>query len=236
MDSSYWANLNSKVKFEVTKKQYYGRYLWRLVYNIKKINLANDKHVPDVSAYVKAKREDARLLASSVYVHLSRRDEWVGVDVQLIERVRTVMQTFKDVVKFRTEWHTMQIYAETEEDLKKVCAAIDHDSDIVAVTGPLAGTEDALCSGHVFMADIGYKYKIILRDGNYDQETKQRIYNQLIQRDDIKMPASLIRELRKKYPALWGAYLYANDDSVVTVLSLIAPGLVGKIHPIDQLQ
>ena len=73
------------------------------------------------------------------------------------------------------------------------------------------------------------------RDGNYDTHTKQSILNQLSQRDDVKIPPQLRRELGKKYPALWGAYLYSNDDSIVTILSLISPGIVGNIHPIDHL-
>ena len=235
MDSLYWANLNSNIKHETTKKQYYSRYLWRQVYKIKKVCLASDKHVSDVSAYVKAKQEDAQRWADRAF-NTHRLQEWSEVDAELLDHVRTVMNNFKDTMKFRCEWNTMQIYAETEEDLKRVAAVISHDQDIVIINSPIAGTEDALRNGVVYMNKIDYKYKIILRDGNYDTQTKQSILNQLLQRDDVKIPSNLYRELGKKYPALWGAYFYTNDDSIVTILSLISPGLVGKIHPIDHLQ
>lgn len=241
MDSLHWRNLNKQVKFERTKKQYYRRFLWRLVYSIDHVCLASDKHVHDVINYVREKRRIERDRANApgrstyYYTGYYRQDEWEKCDEQLIDRVRTVMNTFKDLVKFRAEWGTLQIYAETEEDLKRVAAAISHDEDITIVTGPYPGTEDRLRAGHVFMNKIDYKFKITLRDGNYDANTKQSILNQLSQRDDVKIPPQLHRELNKKYPALWGAYLYTNDDSIVTILSLISPGIVGNIHPIDHL-
>mgnify|MGYP003351308617 CR=1 FL=1 len=92
------------------------------------------------------------------------------------------------------------------------------------------------------MKDVNRFLKILISttplelDFNYDFDVKQNILNQLKHRKDVKIPAALQRELGKKYPALWGGYIYADDDSIVTILSLIAPGIVGKIHPIGHFQ
>ena len=242
MDSLHWRNLNQHVKIETTKKQYFNRYLWRLVYQIKKVNLVNDKHVHDIISHVREGRSIE--LNNKKYPPTSggytgfyyRPESWEGVDAVLLDRLRSIVSTFKHQVKFRCEFNTMQIYAETEEDLKRVAEAISHNDGIVGLSYPAAGTEQALRDGHVIMPKMDYKFKIVLRDGNYPVHIKQSIYNQLSQRDDVKIPPNLTRELGKKYPALWGAYFYSNDDSIVTVLSLISPGIIGKIHPIDQLQ
>lgn len=244
MDLLHWHNLNKNIKFEPTKKQYFNRYLWRLVYEIKKISLATDKYVFDIPNYVREKRRiehDTKKYPPTSggyygYYYKPERETWEGVDEVLIDRVRTITNTFKDTVKFRSEHNTLQVYAETEDDLKRVASAICADEYVTHINSPKPGTEDALRNGHVYMSKINYKYKVILRDGNYDTQTKQSIWNQLSQRDDVKIPPQLKRELSKKYPALWGAYFYTNDDSIITILALICPSIVGKIHPIDQLQ
>lgn len=246
MDSLYWVNLNQTIKIEPTKKQYFNRYLWRLVYKIQKVNLATDPWVKDIINHVQEGRREERLHKKyalngpsgsyNYYSYNQRREQWTGVDEVLVDRVRTVIRTYKDRVKFRAENNHLQIYAETERDLQDVAQAISCYEGMEIINIPRPGTEDALRNNVVFMNTIGYKYKVILRDGNYNVETKQSILEQLKARDDVKMPPNLRRELSKKYTALWGAYFYANDDSIVTILSLIAPGIVGKIHPIEQLQ
>ena len=171
------------------------------------------------------------------YSKRHRLEELGQVNAPALERVRSLMKAFNNTrMKFRVEGDRLQIYTETEDDLKEICDAICFPESIKNITGPKEGTEDALRNGEVYMAKIDHKFKIMLRDGNYDFETKQHILNQLSQRKDIKIPRAVERELGKKYPALWGAYIYANDDSIITILSLIAPGIVGKIHPVAHFQ
>lgn len=245
MDLSHWRNLNDNIKFEPTKKQYFNRYLWRLVYAIDGVHMVSDKYIIDILDYVHEHRQqeiqDKKYKRDmgydyNGYSYQYRRSSFLGIDEVLIDRIRTLTKTFKDMAKFRFENNTMQVYAETEADLKRIAEAICAPDYITTITSPKPGTEDALRNGAVYMNKIDYKFKIILRDGNYDRNTKQSVLEQLKHRDDVKIPANLERELKKKYPALWGAYFYTNDDSIVTILSLISPGIVGKIHPIDQLQ
>jgi hypothetical protein len=76
----------------------------------------------------------------------------------------------------------------------------------------------------------------MLRDGDYDLETKELIWRQLRANKDVMVPLHLDNLLKKKYSYLWSSYFYTNDDSIVTVLALVAPGIIGKIHPIEHLQ
>jgi hypothetical protein len=244
MDLSYWVNLNETIKFEPTKKQYFNRYSWRLVYAIDKVHLAVDKNIVDLISHIRAIKHNASLEKKysnalggyNYYSYHHRIENWQSVDAILIDRVRTVMRVFKDRVKFRTEGSKLQVYASSEQDLKEISQAISAYENMKIISSPKPGTEDALSNGVVFMNNIDYKYKVILRDGNYNTTIKQSILAQLLARDDVKLPPNLVRELRKKYPALWNAYFYSNDDSIATILTLISPGIIGKIHPIDQLQ
>jgi hypothetical protein len=239
MALSYWGKSNPNIKLETTKKQYFNRYLWRLVYDLPGASLISDKRVSDIVEYVRERRRQVKdhsyySLANSYYA--MHRERYAGVDEESLARIRLTMNSFKDLVKYRVEHNTMQIYAENEADLIRVSQAIGHDGSIVSISSPQPGTEDALRNGNVIMNKIDYKYKIVLRDGNYSTETKNSVLMQLDQREDVKVPKNLRVMLGKRFPALWGGYFYANDDSIVTVLSLISPGIVGKIHPIDHLQ
>lgn len=248
MDLFHWRNLNKDCKFYPTKKQYFGRYLWRVEFNILKVHLVTADYIYDISKTVARELLEAQRLyqqhnlhakkSGYQYYHLyNQLEEWEKVNAPALERIRSLMKEFNNTrMKFRIEGDRLQIYTETEDDLKEICDAICFPESIKNITGPKEGTEDALRNGEVYMAKIDHKFKIMLRDGNYDFETKQHILNQLSQRKDIKIPRAVERELGKKYPALWGAYIYANDDSIITILSLIAPGIVGKIHPVAHFQ
>lgn len=241
MVSSRWAKLNPSIKFRPTKKQYFNRYLWRLVYKIDRVYVASEKrYAPNVIDYINTQRAVENMRAHEILLAQCRgpwvhRSLWGGVNETLVARVRQVMETYKDRVKFRTEGDSLQIYAETEQDLVEVSVAINYDIGMELLCSPISGTEEALRNGHVFMKKINHKYKIVLRDGVYDVGIKRSILAQLTQREDVKIPENLRRELLKSYPALWGAYFYSNDESIVTMLSLISPGIVGKIHTIDHL-
>jgi hypothetical protein len=228
MAISYWADLNHLIKFENTKKQYFSRYLWRLVYRIPRVSVVSDRYVTDIVDYLHEVKRDSSSYNSTSY--------WADADIDVLSRLRVVVNDNKHRAKFRTEGDLLQVYTETEQDLIDIAKEINQYRSIKTVTGPQPGTEDALRNGVVYMSKIDYKYKIVLRDGNYPLEIKRNILAQLRAHDDIKIPSSLAQMLVKKYPALWGGYFYCNDDRIATFLTLMSPGIIGKIHAVEHLQ
>lgn len=245
MDSLYWNNLKHGIKECVTKKAYFGRFLWRLEYEIKKVNLITEIRAPDIGKYVQNQYdyEMNRIHngTPSYYSTVSynyrpgRPEDWENIDVYLLEHIRHVREKCKDQVKFRVEGDRLQLFAETEAELQHFCSIISC-YDLVSITGPKAGTEDALLNGTVFMNKTKYKYKIMLRDGDYGIDTKKKILTQLKENSEVSLPNHTMLMLGKKYTYLWGSYFYTNDESVITIISLIAPGIVGKIHTVEHLQ
>ena len=76
----------------------------------------------------------------------------------------------------------------------------------------------------------------MLRDGNYNREAKLQILDLLeAQGEEVKIPASLRHGLTRDYTGMWGTFFYANEASVTTMLNLIHPGIVGKIHEVVHL-
>jgi len=105
------------------------------------------------------------------------------------------------------------------------------------VTSPVAGTEAALRAGTIYMGKgIAHRYKVLLRDGNYDLAAKRNIWTQLhAYGDEVRVPESTFRLLHSGFSGIWGAYFYTNDLGIATMLALIEPRIVGKIHPIECL-
>lgn len=236
MDLSYWVNLSKDIKPHFTKKIYFGRYLWRLEYTLIGASLITDTSVADIQNYIEHRKTFNQ--KSDYYAYKSyARDmaRYHKMDAAILDKMRTIRRLYADKIKMRVEGDLMQVFAETEDDLKMISEAIGI-YDITDISYPKPGTENALQNGTVFMGkNTKYKYKVILRDGDYTVAAKQAMLAQFDANDDVQVPNQLRTMLTKKYTYLWGSYFYTNDTAIVTMISLIAPGIVGKIHPIEHL-
>ena len=238
MDSLHWANLNCEIKFNHTKKMYFGRYLWRLEYKIEGAYLITDTRANDISSYVLDQIEFEKYRTSYAYHYASYRTkrDWTLLDIPLLEKIRHIRNSNKDSIRFRIEGDHVQLFTETEDELKKFSEMIGC-YNLVSLTYPRPGTEDALRNGSVYMsAKTTFKYKVMLKDGEYSRDVKRRLLTQLNANPDVKVPNQLHNMLRKDYSYMWNCYFYANDEGITTMLSLISPGIVGKIHPIEHHQ
>ena len=242
MDLLYWDNLSKGIKQSYTKKSYFGRYLWRLEYEIQGANLITDKSIADIVAYSRTQREwyesqEARVL-TSYYSPSSRgrtKEYWQKIDSRLLEHIRAVRNNCGEMAKFRVERNAMQVFTATEDDMKTMAERIGH-YNIKSLVYPRPGTEQLLSDGVIYMGKTDYKFKITLKDGDYSPDIKTLVLNQLVSNPSVKIPNNLRHMLNKRHSWLWNCYFYSDDESVTTMLSLIAPGIVGKIHPIAQPQ
>jgi hypothetical protein len=240
MDILFWKSLkpNSKpdLEFKHTKKQFFGRYLWRLEIHAECSDLVNPSY-KDMMAEVAKRRVRAQSRnfgGSWRYSNIERYDQ---VDYVLLQTIRNIRDTYKDSIKVRCEDPWVQFYAETETELKVIAQSLSREESILAITGPVPGTEAMLSSDKIIASKkVAHRYKIMLRDGNYNREAKAQILALLeAQGAEVKVPASLRHGLTREYAGMWGTFFYANEDSVTTMLNLVYPGIVGKIHEVIHL-
>ena len=108
---------------------------------------------------------------------------------------------------------------------------VDH---IESVSGPEdAAAESVLNSGAIIRKkDIGYRYKIIIRDGRYSSEDKHTLMTYLnnLGPDTVKVSSTGFEMLKKSTGFVWNLYLYTNDPSIAMFLNLIRPGIVLNCH------
>jgi hypothetical protein len=246
MDSSFWDNVGT-VKQQTTKKMFFGRYLWRLEYDAVGASMVNDKSIEDIHKYVKFIQDNVKDQTNTLGGYSYRYDPWgyanrgklrlANADPYVLSQFRIVRDLWDDRIKTRGEHDCYQWYTETEDDAKDIVSQLKYNSGLRTVTGPVAGTEAALRAGTIYMGKgITHRYKVFLRDGSYDRNTKRSIWAQLhAYGDEVRVPESTFRLLNSGFSAIWGAYFYTNDLGIATMLALIEPKIVGKIHPIERL-
>jgi hypothetical protein len=240
MDTSFWNKIKSgykpDIEFKNTKKQFFGRYLWRLEVHAECSDLVNPCY-KDMAGEVAKRRLRAQARNYGGSWRYSNVDRYDRVDYVLLQTIRNIRETYKDTVKVRCEDPWVQFYAETEDELKVIAQSLSREESILAITGPVPGTESLLAGDKIIASKkIQHRYKIMLRDGNYNRDAKTQILGLLeALGEEVRIPASLRYGLTREYTGMWGAFFYANNDSVTTMLNLIHPGIVGKIHEVIHL-
>lgn len=173
------------------------------------------------------------------YPEWSRR---IRISEYNLEQLTIIRNLTNDKLRFkvRIEEPMVQVYAETIEDLKEVAERFPQDmqSRIVEIGCPANELAlNLLKQGKILRRrEQAYRYKFMLKDGTYNQDTKEQLLNYLNSLGDlIKITNGNRKMLQRTYSWIWSVYFYSNDDSIATFLNLIQPGIVSNIHEIEQL-
>ena len=236
MDTLYWNNLSLDVKFKETKKQFWSKYLWRMEIYADCADVAFEEDIPHAVAMLKYQAVNRSNFGGSwrqPYFY-NNANKYDNVNYTLLGSIKTIKATLGDTIKIRVESDRMQFYATSESALKQIAAILSDTTCIEAITGPREGTEQLLISNAIIAPKIPFKYKILLRDGNYNMELKAQILNLLESQEDIKITAGLRHNLNRPWPGMWSAFFYTNDLGITTMMSLMSPGIIGKIHEVVQ--
>jgi len=238
MDTLFWNSLNPDIKFKTTKKQFYGQYLWRMEVHANCAHVAfhNDpEHAVEILKYQMLHRGNYGGSWRNPYWH-GNSTKYENVDFELLKLIKDVKQTYSSSARVRVEDSSVQFYTKSEDELKTLANILSqHDSHCIDyVTGPQVGTEQLLSSDAIIAPKIPFKYKVLLRDGAYNLPLKAQLLNLLESQPDIKITAGLRHNLKRPYPGIWGAFFYTNDLGITTMLSLMSPGIIGKIHEVVQ--
>lgn len=232
MDLSYWNNLSLEIVTEPTSKQFYGRFVWRLVLHAvggRLIETAKDMPIKEAL--------DFRILKFNMSRGWRYRDGLGDIktaNVSLLESLRDIKADFGERIRVRIEEPNVQIYSEDEQTLKDIVAKLPYTSCIEKVSGPADATQEKLLkSGAIIRTKPSeYKYKVVFRDGRYDPTTKSQILNYInsLGPGMVKITKGATKMMSNTYSYIWGVYFYTNDPSIITFISLIEPSIVSRIH------
>jgi hypothetical protein len=249
MDPQFWTSLNPNIVCESTRKQFYSQYCYKLVveaYGARSIIDARPTtHIVNHISERKSKQYNyggswggAGSWAARQIAELNKADP------TFLEELRSIKNGYCGKVRMRIEEPWIQIYTRDEQTLMDIATRLNYDSTIagriLSVSTPDSPEHQKLLEeGHIIAAPNSkqeYKYKIILRDGHYSKETKQLVVNYLkTMENEVKVSKANMTMLEGPLRYIWGCFVYTNDPAIMSMIGLIAPGMVGKIHEIVKL-
>ena len=236
MDISYWTQKNPNIVVGHTTKKYFGKYLYRLA-----IYCPAGRLIYSVGDLTK------QLTIRTCNIGRAQPGWWGGrndqfdlksTNLELLTEIRSMKYNpiFSNI-HVRVEEPRIQLYAATENILKDLITQTNiglFSEHFYNINGPKDAIETQILDGDCIIRkrDIGYKYKVIFRDGSYEKEVKNNVIQYLnnIDPNIVKIPEGCKSMFSKSYSLIWGCYFYTNDLSVNTFLTLIAPGIISKSH------
>jgi hypothetical protein len=167
-----------------------------------------------------------------------RRDRHLGeADVDFLERLKSIAANKDLNVKLRAEEPYVQIYADSLDKLKDLVVqefTVEQRRYVQSISQPVdSRSADLLNSGAILRKkDVGFRYKILLRDGKYSSDVKQNLLKYLTSLDSgtVKLSKTGLETLNKSYGYVWNLYIYTNDPAISTFLNLFHPNIVLNIH------
>lgn len=237
MDSSYWSKLSPEIVYQPTRKQFYNRFCYKLVIEAHCARVVQEKGtVADEMARRRKMRESIRYNYGGSWMS-KFVDNIDGADELQLETLRSIRNGYGDKIKMRIEEPWVQIYSEDLDTLKAIASRFPPylQQKFLTIFFPESEQQKELLeSGKILVkstSKIGYKYKVFLRDGQYTAETKKSVHDYLAALgSDVKVSAGTRSMLLSGHGFMWGCFLYTNDPAVLTMVSIICPTMVGKIH------
>lgn len=233
MDILFWTQSNPKIKVDHTTKKYFNRYLYKLVV------YAPGGRLVDTRGDLDTALEHRRQLTRHVnvgYWGYRHNKELEKADIEFLSVLRDIRRDRSLNVKLRVEEPHVQIYAAEEATLinlvKQRFSNYSHYLELV--TAPADDEAEAvLNSGAIIRKkDVGYTYKVILRDGRYDANTKLNLLTYLkgCGVEQVGVSPTCEDMLSKSSSFIWNCYFHTNDLAILTFINLISPGIVSNYH------
>ncbi len=237
MDLSYWTRLNPNIIYEPTRKQYFGKYLYRLTFKAYGGRCIHDTHNVTIEGSLEdRKMRDKMYRNSGGWWGSNRYSKLDLASAEQLAILRSIKDGYGNKIRFRVEEPNVQIYADNEQTLRDIAERFNSELQllIVAIGAPESESHVAalLSNKIIYSVSNGYRHKVVLRSGQYPVESQKRLaeYLQTVGADVSISPAT-IAHLQTDSSYLWGTcFFYTNDESIVTMVNLICPGIIGKIH------
>jgi len=239
MDISKWIQFNPKLTVEHTTKKYFGKYLYKIVVYCPAGRLIDSKDPMDRA--LEHRREITKHINYGGYWGHKQTRDLEYANIEFLDVLRNIRKNPQGI-KLRVEEPRVQIYANTEQELLDLVAEQLNPfaNNIESVAGPADSHAEAVLNTGAILRkkDVGYKYKIIIRDGRYTADDKLAILSYLtnLGPETAKVSQSGFDMLQKSSGFIWNLYLYTNDPSISTFLNLIHPGVVLNCHELVILE
>lgn len=231
MDTSFWKNLSPEIKIESSVKQFYKQYYYKLdIYAPGCKSIRYD----DVASNLFSRREHVRAYNYSGSWFDKKLAQYLKeADLGFLLSLKDIYYEYPDV-KIRCEEPRISIYATDETMIQSVAKSIDPDyrNKIISITGPENEELKAVLTANTILVKKPpkYRYRVWFKEKQFEEETRQQVYNYLTGLGDLVRMSEHTREsLNKPHNWIWGCYFYTNDKGVATFVKLLHPDLVREV-------
>jgi hypothetical protein len=245
MDLSKSLRNNAKLrgKLKPVFKAFHGVYLYRLECHIFGAwfvrNIKKGWGIDDLRFYLEEHQAKERLRYADRGIAITkyeqdRLDQLMNLDADTIWDCHTVYTSQKSRIENKIFSTYFKTEAEVVDFLVKWPRIADGLRHIFAPTNDEVAEQ--LKDNVVFQRKPTHKYKIDVREGQYEKSSKQALSEYLKNfPDDFHIPAGLQKRLDNYNTTFMYGHFYANNLETLTFVKLISTDFVRKIYRVEQL-
>lgn len=240
MDTLFWTQLSPTVKIKYSKKQFYNKFLYKLVMLVPAAHIIRDEiKEPQSNADINIRIAQYNKYSQTrrfygQYVKSSDKRRQLADEKQINQYIKFVKHR-RDQLHLRYEMPWLSVYSNDLEMLKTL-ARMDREN-IIGFYGPRdADAHRAIERGEIITKRISdYDFKIFLKEmTDISLEEKQSIISCLDNMGEVvKLTKHCRKSLENPFRWLAASYFYTRDDGVITMLNLIKPGIVQGIFKLS---
>lgn len=240
MDDKYWRDMNPKVALVNTTKQFFGKYLYKIDYALPSALFINRTEEGMIAHCIASRKAMAGKVSDMNYNNYWVRGISDKTDAVMLEHFALIKR--KHTLKYRLDNYSLMAYANDEAPLRAFSddVLLIYQHLIKEVSRPKnAATRILLEDGHILgVHRHGYAYKVLLCDGKFEPAAKIQLVSYL---DGLGSEVVHINNATRTAFSSpnrfysYGNYIYTNDITILSFVSLICPGLVGKIYELTKI-
>ena len=198
MDISFWTNLNPKLEVTSTRQAYFGEFFARAKYYCPGGAYLREIHSNtwgDPNEFIQFRQNSHRNYRRAGS-WAPGREEIQSIEGKQLELIRLSLASESFPVKFRVEEPFLTLYTRNEDDLKALVKKIEWGSRLCDIEVPdnVKVLQDLQNNVIFRKRDIGYKYKIIVRDRHSRDNLSASFINYL---DNLGEMVKISRTVRK---------------------------------------
>ena len=237
MDTSYWTALNPNIIQLDTVKLMHGKYIHRMA--VRAVGCSILRHAQDVESAIESRNANYK---NYNWGGSWRRKPVTKEDATILKLIKEQIDHEEmsprvrgmEQIKIRIEEPDVQFYSTDIKSLAAIANSLQYgdNSHFISIMTPADKShEKYLRDGFVLRkTKISWPFRVLFRDGKYNQETKTQISNYLKNLGDhVKVPRNLWEQLERG-AWIWGGYVYVQDKGLATMLGLIDGRLISKIE------
>ena len=221
-----------------TTKMFFGKYLCRIEFNLAAARLLydiEDMTFDALTSFLNNRTSVFKTDSGNVYCR--RESDTSVADAAKLYSITEIVKRYKNKIKLIIRGANVRLYLETIDEL---IAFIDHTRDFLSgefLSAFVPKNEEAealLKSNVIFVPHPKYQYKVTVREGKYNIESKQRLAQYLGTADptNVHITPHFSELLANEKPYVYGSF-FVNDLGITLFATLIDPTFINKIYKLE---